>query len=95
MIHGKFYFSSVYIYIYTNNILNDSSIYYSTIEHFNNCTNLYQLPIEEWTFNEYDVNYVEYLELLYSYYGSEYEQNINTNINSSNDDDDNSDDDDV
>ena len=89
------FFKCVYIlYDNTNNILNDSSIYYSSIENFNNCTNLHQLPIEEWTFNEYDVNYNEYLELLYSYYGSEYEQNINTNINSSNDDDFNSDDDD-
>jgi len=89
------FFKCVFIlYDNTNNILNDSSIYYSTIEHFNNCTNIHQSPIEEWTFNEYDVNYNEYLELLYSYYGSEYEQNINTNINLSNDADDDDDDDD-
>ena len=76
------FFKCVYIlYNNTNHILNDSSIYYTTIERFNNCTNLHQLPIEEWTFNEYDVNYVEYLELLYSYWDSEY-------INSSNDNND-------
>jgi hypothetical protein len=61
------FFKCVYIlYDNTNQILNDSSIYYTTIERFNNCTNLHQLPIEEWVFNEYDVNCVEYLELLIS-----------------------------
>ena len=67
------FFKCVYIlYDNINKILNGNLFYYTTIEHFNNCTNLHQLPIEEWTFNEYDVNYVEYLELLYSYYDSEY-----------------------
>ena len=44
-------------------------------------------------FNEYDVNYVEYLELLYSYYDSEYK--ISSEESDDNDDDVVDDDDDV
>jgi hypothetical protein len=48
------------------------SIFYTTIEGFNDCTNLQELPIEEWPFKGNYEQYVEYVELLYSYYDSEY-----------------------
>jgi len=86
------FFKCVYIlYDNTNKILNGNLFYYTTIEHFNNCTNLHQLPIEEWNFQGNNNEYVEYLELLYSYYDSEYK--ISSEESDDNDDDDDVDDD--
>ena len=80
------FFKCVYIlYDNINKILNGNLFYYTTIEHFNNCTNFHQLPIEEWNFQGNNNEYVEYLELLYSYYDSEYK--ISSEESDDNDDD--------
>jgi hypothetical protein len=86
------------VYILFNNkirILNEySPLYYSTIEDFNDSINLQELPIYEWPFKSNHPEYVEYVEVLYSYYDSEY-CNYNVNPLYFNDDDDDDDDVDV
>ncbi len=79
---GLFFKCVFILYDNTNQILNsNSTIYYTTIERFDECTNLHQSPIEEWPFKSNDDEYVEYVELLYSYYDSEYTKHHDNLIN--------------
>ena len=52
----------------------DPPTYYSNIEEFNDSINVEETPINEWpfsTFRDYDDEYIEYLEVLFSYYYNE------------------------
>ena len=76
------YSKCVYILCdYITKIRNEESpTYYSNIEEFNDSINVEETPINEWpfcTFRDYDDEYIEYLEVLFSYY---YNENENENV---------------
>jgi hypothetical protein len=67
-------------------------IYYSNIEEFNNCVNLQTTPITSFPYRDYDDNYIEYIEVLFSYYNNEIRPNSNVRLLNSDSDDENDDD---
>jgi hypothetical protein len=80
----KILFSSC-VYILFNNkirILNEySPIYYSFIDNFNDVINLQELPIDEWPFKGNHPEYVQFVEVLYAYYDSEYKNHNENPLN--------------
>ena len=94
------YSKCVYILCdYITKIRNEESpTYYSNIEEFNDSINVEETPINEWpfcTFRDYDDEYIEHLEVLFSYYYDENENNFNQlNLDSDDDNNDNDNDND-
>ena len=69
------YSKCVYILCnYITRIRNEESpIYYLNIDEFNDSVNLQETPINQFPYRDYDDEYIEFVEVLFSYYHNENE----------------------
>ena len=65
---------------------------YSNVEEFNNSVDLQQTSITDFPYRDYDDGYIEYIEVLFSYYQNEIRPNSNVRLLDSDSDDENDDD---